>query len=162
MQIDTQKAIDQTLGPILCRLLSWIALIKKNDKPFPPSGRIGIILLSEMGSLVLAHNSVNAAASMADYLDEHQPQRMRTRSFIKVQDGCNNRCAYCVTTLARGESRSMPIESILADIHAAEREELASTSPERHLRRPKPRTCRIWGPGAGRAHWSIPIPLPVP
>lgn len=63
-----------------------------------------------------------STADVLAWLDEHQSQRMRTRSFIKVQDGCNNRCAYCVTTLARGESRSMPIESILADIHAAERE----------------------------------------
>ncbi|MEW6718442.1 MAG: MiaB/RimO family radical SAM methylthiotransferase [Chloroflexota bacterium] len=45
--------------------------------------------------------------------------RSRTRSFIKVQDGCDNHCAYCVTTIARGPSRSRPISAILADIHAA-------------------------------------------
>jgi threonylcarbamoyladenosine tRNA methylthiotransferase MtaB len=45
--------------------------------------------------------------------------RLRTRAFIKVQDGCNNRCSFCVTTLARGPSRSRPIPAILADIHAA-------------------------------------------
>ncbi len=28
--------------------------------------------------------------------------RLRTRAFIKVQDGCDNRCTFCVTTLARG------------------------------------------------------------
>lgn len=45
--------------------------------------------------------------------------RLRTRAFIKAQDGCNNRCAFCITTLARGESRSRPIPEVLADVRAA-------------------------------------------
>lgn len=45
--------------------------------------------------------------------------RLRTRAFIKVQDGCNNRCTFCVTTLARGPGRSQPMCEILNDIHAA-------------------------------------------
>ena len=45
--------------------------------------------------------------------------RLRTRAFIKVQDGCNNRCSFCVTTLARGYSRSRRIEEIIQDIKAS-------------------------------------------
>ena len=45
--------------------------------------------------------------------------RSRTRAFIKVQDGCNNRCTFCVTTLARGMSRSRTIAEVIADIRAA-------------------------------------------
>ncbi len=45
--------------------------------------------------------------------------RQRTRAFIKVQDGCNNRCTFCITTLARGDSRSRPALAVLADIRAA-------------------------------------------
>lgn len=45
--------------------------------------------------------------------------RLRTRAFIKVQDGCDNRCTFCITTLARGASRSRPLAEILADIRAA-------------------------------------------
>jgi threonylcarbamoyladenosine tRNA methylthiotransferase MtaB len=44
--------------------------------------------------------------------------RLRTRAFIKVQDGCDNRCTYCITTIARGASRSRTIRDILADIRA--------------------------------------------
>ena len=33
----------------------------------------------------------------------------RTRSFLKVQDGCNNFCAYCTVPFARGESRNIPV-----------------------------------------------------
>jgi len=37
----------------------------------------------------------------------------RTRSFLKVQDGCNNFCAYCTVPYARGESRNQPISEII-------------------------------------------------
>ncbi|MFZ6030717.1 MAG: MiaB/RimO family radical SAM methylthiotransferase [Chloroflexota bacterium] len=45
--------------------------------------------------------------------------RLRTRAFIKAQDGCDNRCAFCVTTVARGAGRSRSIPDVLADINAA-------------------------------------------
>ena len=41
------------------------------------------------------------------------------RAFIKVQDGCDNHCTYCVTRIARGASRSRPIEDVLVDIRSA-------------------------------------------
>lgn len=47
--------------------------------------------------------------------------RQRTRAFIKVQDGCNNHCTFCVTTIARGTGRSRPVEDVLLDIQAAVR-----------------------------------------
>jgi threonylcarbamoyladenosine tRNA methylthiotransferase MtaB len=43
----------------------------------------------------------------------------RTRAFIKVQDGCDNHCTFCVTTIARGEGRSRPVDQVLRDIQAA-------------------------------------------
>jgi threonylcarbamoyladenosine tRNA methylthiotransferase MtaB len=45
--------------------------------------------------------------------------RMRTRAFIKVQDGCDNHCTFCITTLARGAGRSRPVEEVLRDIRLA-------------------------------------------
>lgn len=58
---------------------------------------------------------------------EHLPLpavRRRTRAFIKVQDGCNNHCTFCVTTVARGPGRSRPVEAVLEEVRAALREEL--------------------------------------
>jgi len=37
----------------------------------------------------------------------------RTRSFLKVQDGCDYHCSYCTIPLARGKSRNMPISQIV-------------------------------------------------
>jgi len=43
----------------------------------------------------------------------------RTRAFIKVQDGCDNHCTFCITTIARGEGHSRPLADVLLDIQAA-------------------------------------------
>ena len=39
----------------------------------------------------------------------------RTRSFLKVQDGCDYKCAYCTIHYARGGSRNMPIDDIVCE-----------------------------------------------
>jgi threonylcarbamoyladenosine tRNA methylthiotransferase MtaB len=39
----------------------------------------------------------------------------RTRSFLKVQDGCNYKCTFCTIPLARGKSRSDTVESVIAN-----------------------------------------------
>jgi threonylcarbamoyladenosine tRNA methylthiotransferase MtaB len=39
----------------------------------------------------------------------------RTRSFLKVQDGCDYHCSYCTIPLARGKSRNLPVEDIVKE-----------------------------------------------
>ena len=41
----------------------------------------------------------------------------RTRPFLKIQDGCDTFCTYCIVPYARGRSRSMPLENVLKHIH---------------------------------------------
>jgi len=41
---------------------------------------------------------------------------LRTRFFLKIQDGCDACCAYCIVPQARGRSRSMPLENVLENI----------------------------------------------
>jgi threonylcarbamoyladenosine tRNA methylthiotransferase MtaB len=40
----------------------------------------------------------------------------RTRAFLKVQDGCNAFCSYCIVPYARGRSRSIPLTSIIGQV----------------------------------------------
>ncbi|MBR4298213.1 MAG: tRNA (N(6)-L-threonylcarbamoyladenosine(37)-C(2))-methylthiotransferase MtaB [Bacteroidales bacterium] len=42
----------------------------------------------------------------------------RTRSFLKVQDGCDYKCNYCTVPYARGESRNIPIAEIIPQAEA--------------------------------------------
>ena len=44
----------------------------------------------------------------------------RTRPGIKIQDGCDNRCTYCIVWRARGAARSMLPEEVLAAVRAAQ------------------------------------------
>ncbi len=44
--------------------------------------------------------------------------RRHTRAFLKIQDGCNARCSYCIVPLARGRSRSIPPSQILASLQS--------------------------------------------
>jgi len=51
-------------------------------------------------------------------------RRIRTRALLKIQDGCDEHCTFCATTLARGNNRSRSVEELieearsLADQHA--------------------------------------------
>jgi len=40
----------------------------------------------------------------------------RTRPVLKIQDGCNNRCSYCVIPFVRGRSRSLPPNTVLDEV----------------------------------------------
>jgi threonylcarbamoyladenosine tRNA methylthiotransferase MtaB len=42
----------------------------------------------------------------------------RTRALVKIQDGCDNACSYCIIHVARGSQRSRPTGEILAEIQA--------------------------------------------
>lgn len=43
--------------------------------------------------------------------------RGRQRAFVKIQDGCRHSCTFCVTTRARGEERSRPIQTVVDRIN---------------------------------------------
>jgi len=43
---------------------------------------------------------------------------LRTRAFVKVQDGCDNHCTYCVVRLLRGPARSRPMADVVAEVRS--------------------------------------------
>jgi threonylcarbamoyladenosine tRNA methylthiotransferase MtaB len=47
------------------------------------------------------------------------PLQPRKRAFIKVQDGCNNFCSYCIVPYLRGRSTSRPIPEVVEEMKAA-------------------------------------------
>jgi threonylcarbamoyladenosine tRNA methylthiotransferase MtaB len=57
-----------------------------------------------------------------DELELFEPgDSTRTRAFLKVQDGCDNRCTFCVITIARGAGRSVPADAIMEELHELQR-----------------------------------------
>jgi threonylcarbamoyladenosine tRNA methylthiotransferase MtaB len=59
---------------------------------------------------IFAHTEL-LAAPVFDAANE------RARPNLKVQDGCDNRCSFCVIPSVRGQSRSMPLRQVLAEVN---------------------------------------------
>jgi len=59
---------------------------------------------------IFAHTEL-LAAPVFDSANE------RTRPNLKIQDGCNNRCSFCIIPSLRGRSRSLPVEHVLREVN---------------------------------------------
>lgn len=51
----------------------------------------------------------------SEYEDQMSAEINRTRAYVKIQDGCNRFCSYCLIPYLRGRSRSRQIDSIVAE-----------------------------------------------
>ncbi len=63
---------------------------------------------------IFAHTELQAAPAF-DAADSNE--NARTRPNLKVQDGCDNRCSFCVIPYVRGQSRSLPLDRILSEVN---------------------------------------------
>lgn len=65
-------------------------------------------------SLAMMAPRPSASEAMAGSVDPNSVRnRPRTRPNLKVQDGCGNRCSFCIIPKTRGESRSVPLQESL-------------------------------------------------
>ncbi len=55
------------------------------------------------------------------------PECLKTRNFVKIQDGCNRFCSYCIIPYLRGRSRSRDMESAAAEILQSQAQETVVT-----------------------------------
>lgn len=94
-EIASIEGVDVVLGAAeKFRLLNYINLSGKNRR-----GEVHSCEIAEV-------NSFSGAFSLGD----------RTRSFLKIQDGCDYSCTFCTIPLARGASRSDTIEGVLKNV----------------------------------------------
>ena len=81
--------------------LSW-GKLAEDQLSIDPSGRVIV-------GDIFAHTELLAAPVF-------EAANERTRPNLKVQDGCDNRCSFCVIPYVRGRSRSLPMERVLAEV----------------------------------------------
>lgn len=62
---------------------------------------------------------VDVAQLPSVYEHSFNATQERTRAFIKIQDGCNNFCSYCIVPYLRGRSRSRSVDDIVTEVKRA-------------------------------------------
>jgi len=99
------------------------AEIATSSSLFPAAGSSGFVPLGQLckdqlsweqaGNVIVgdifAHTELLAAPVF-------EAANQRTRPNLKVQDGCDNRCSFCVIPYVRGQSRSLPGERVIAEV----------------------------------------------
>jgi threonylcarbamoyladenosine tRNA methylthiotransferase MtaB len=63
---------------------------------------------------IFAHTELLAAPVFEGEATENS----RTRPNLKVQDGCDNRCSFCIIPSVRGQSRSLPMDAVIREVNA--------------------------------------------
>ena len=93
-------------------------------------GVVHIVRNRDKGRLpsLLRDSGVIEAAAPVDAMDaeplalDYRPGLVQglghTRAFVKVQDGCDNHCTFCVTRLARGDGHSRPLADVVREVQA--------------------------------------------
>ena len=84
-----------TLSPRRCASLPGVAWVVSNDEKEQTL-------------------DVVAPAAPISCREKEQNPHFRTRAFVKVQDGCDNHCTYCIVRSLRGSGRSRPMADVIA------------------------------------------------
>ncbi len=66
--------------------------------------------------LVKKAGRVSRPAAVCEYPATSSYAGLRTRAFIKIQDGCNSFCSYCIVPLVRDREVSTPVDQIIAEV----------------------------------------------
>jgi threonylcarbamoyladenosine tRNA methylthiotransferase MtaB len=75
-------------------------------------------IASHLRELTKADSAKICSCDISEVSDFHSSWSVndRTRTFLKVQDGCNYNCSFCTIPLARGKSRSDTIENVVQNV----------------------------------------------
>ena len=72
---------------------------------------------------MLDNSGVSIENERAEFEELNVVKSLRARTYVKVQDGCNNFCSYCIIPYLRGRSRSRSISNILHEIECVSPQE---------------------------------------
>jgi threonylcarbamoyladenosine tRNA methylthiotransferase MtaB len=81
-----------------------------------------IDLLEAIQTFVTAANQKKVEHSNSPFDYNAATFSLHSRAFLKIQDGCDNACAYCRVTIARGSAKSLPAREVLQRVLALEHE----------------------------------------
>ena len=104
---------------------SRIAELVRDTAP-PVGGGAGLVSAEQLGAGALSLSRGPAKILTGDIFEQSVVQLApfaergsaldRTRPILKIQDGCNNRCSYCVIPFVRGKSRSLAPDDVVREV----------------------------------------------
>lgn len=80
-----------------------------------------------LSNIILLDNFAESVEKCSKFCYEEYPISNKTRAFIKIQDGCNRFCTYCIIPYLRGRSRSRGIDDIVRECEKIESKEAVIT-----------------------------------
>ncbi len=102
-----------TLKPKECAALPGVTWVVPNAE----KERINDQLTMTNDQSTMTNDQSTMTNDQSTMTNDH-PTTHRTRAFLQVQDGCENRCTYCIVRLLRGPGRSVPLENVVAQVQA--------------------------------------------
>lgn len=124
---EVRRALGSTSGPVIVtgclaaldakglRALDARVVVEADRAALP------VTVASMLGAIAGARAAAVLASDPAHASAPASPVRLagsRTRALVKVEDGCDNRCAYCIVPDARGVPRSVPLHAVVERVEA--------------------------------------------
>ncbi|MCM1043143.1 MAG: tRNA (N(6)-L-threonylcarbamoyladenosine(37)-C(2))-methylthiotransferase MtaB [Corallococcus sp.] len=106
-----------------CRVIVVGCASQKNYRQFEDIPSVTFIKGVE-GKYKIADQIERVGVDLEDvpsvYSKDVNAAKERSRAFVKIQDGCNNFCSYCIVPHLRGRSRSKRVEDVVREVVAAD------------------------------------------
>lgn len=93
-------------------------LAEKNREEFSQYRNVSSIIPNSAKE-TLVREVVSLTAETRQAQERIKPVNYRSRALVKIQDGCNARCTFCLIPYLRGPARSVPMQDVLSQIERA-------------------------------------------
>jgi threonylcarbamoyladenosine tRNA methylthiotransferase MtaB len=117
-EISALPGVTEVVGNSHKHRLAEIVLRERSSAFVPLSSLGAESFAADPGQIfvsdIFAHTELMAAA----VFEGEAAGDGRTRPNLKVQDGCDNRCSFCVIPSVRGQSRSLPLAGVIREVNA--------------------------------------------
>ena len=100
---------------------------QKDGAKFEKDGVVFVSGTGKKSMLADIDGEMKAEFSFDEKFDECSADTDKAKIYLKIQDGCNNFCSYCIIPYLRGRSRSREIERVVDEVKSAKCEEVVLT-----------------------------------
>ena len=122
-EVASLPGVNRVIGNSHKSQLAEIIFARRNDTVPRIASNSGFVPLSSLatgaqGEIFVSDIFAHTELLAAPVFDGPGSNNDRTRPNLKVQDGCDNRCSFCVIPYVRGQSRSLPLGQIVEQTNA--------------------------------------------